>query len=401
MKKIAIIGGGPAALMLAAKLNTRKYKVTICERNKAVGRKFLVAGDGGLNLTYNSSIEELVSNYHPSDFIAPTIKKFTNQDLIQWCNDHEIPTFVGSSDRVFPDLEMKPIEVLNKITEAVANNKVDLHLETTWIGVNEEGGLIFEEYEDAMFDVVVYAMGGASWKVTGSDGYWAEDFEDLDIEVIPFRAANCAFGVDWNRNFINTHKGKPVKNVALTFQDQVSKGELVITQFGLEGNALYPLSQKIQDALLTESSITVNLDLKPTMTVDQIKEKYKGSELEKTTDILRKDLNIDRAAIGIIKRFSDKEMFLNPDALAEIIKAIPVVLNAADDLDKAISTLGGISLNEIDENFQLKKLPNSYAIGEMLDWYAPTGGYLLQACFSMGYVLAEHLNARVFSEEEE
>ncbi len=401
MKKIAIIGGGPAALMLAAQLDTKKYKVTICERNKAVGRKFLVAGDGGLNLTYNSSIEDLLSKYHPIDFMAPIIEKFTNQDLIKWCNEHEIPTFIGSSDRVFPDLEMKPIEVLNKITEAVAKNKVDLHLETTWAGLNEDGGLVFEEYEDAMFDMVVYAMGGASWKVTGYDGFWAEDFEDLDIKVVPFRAANCAFSVDWNPNFINTHKGKPVKNVALTYQDHVSKGELVITDFGLEGNALYPLSQKIQDTLLTEKSTIVHLDLKPTMTVDQIKEKYKSSTLEKATDILRADLNLDRAAVGIIKRFSDKETFLNPDLLAEIIKAIPVVLESADELDKAISTLGGISLDEIDHNFELKKIPNSYAIGEMLDWYAPTGGYLLQACFSMGYVLAEHLNGFAVSDEEE
>lgn len=394
MKKLAIIGGGPAALMLAAQLDTAKYKVTLCDRNKAVGRKFLVAGDGGLNLSYNSSVEDLIAQYYPSSFMAPIIQKFNNQDLIKWFNEHEIPTFIGSSDRVFPDLDLKPIEVLNKITDSVKNNEVSYHLETTWIGWNEEGALVFEEYEDAYFDIVVYAMGGASWKVTGSDGEWGYDFVEKGIEVKDFRSANCAFAVEWNKDFINVHKGKPVKNVALSYDGQISKGELVITTFGLEGNAIYPLSQKLQEALLSQESVTIYLDLKPTMTVEQIREKYKKSTLEKATTILRKELNLDRAAIGIIKRFSDKETFLNPDKLVEIIKSVPVVVHAADDLDKAISSLGGVALDEIDENFQLKKLPNHYVIGEMLDWYAPTGGYLLQACFSMGYVLAEHLNRK-------
>ena len=333
--------------------------------------------------------------------MAPAIRQFTNEDLINWLNAQGIPTFIGSSNRVFPDLELKPIEVLNKITEYISTKKIEFQLDRKWIGWNEEGHLCFEGAEDVDSDIVVFALGGASWKVTGSDGAWSKVFEERGVKVHPFRAVNCAFGVDWNKNFLTTHAGKPLKNIALTYNDHLSKGELVITNFGLEGNAIYALSQKIQETLLTEESTVVYLDLKPTMTVDQIRAKAKSTKLSKVTDFLKKDLNLDRTSIGLLKQFSDKDTFLNPDLLAATIKSVPVVIQSADELDKAISTIGGIALDEIDEHFQYKKIPNAYAIGEMLDWYAPTGGYLLQGCFSMGFVLAKYLNELEFSQEEE
>ena len=392
MKNVTIIGGGPAALMLAAQIDTEKYQVTVCEKKKTVGRKFLVAGEGGLNLTYNSTTEELINQYSPSEFMDPIIRQFTNEDLIHWLHHHEIPTFIGSSNRVFPDLDLKPIAVLNKIVEFIETKKIAFKLDTKWIGWNKEGDLIFEDSDEIKSDIVVFAMGGGSWKVTGSDGQWKEVFEARGIEAPPFRAANCAFEIDWNKNFITTHEGKPLKNIALTYKNQTSKGELVISKFGLEGNAIYALSEKIQEKLLTRESVQIQLDLKPTMTVDQIKAKHKNSRQTKVTDILKKDLHLDRTSIGILKQFSNKDSFSNPDLLAETIKSVPLTILSADELDNAISSLGGIALEEIDANFQCKKIPNSYAIGEMLDWYAPTGGYLLQGCFSMGFALANHLN---------
>lgn len=392
MKRLTIIGGGPAALMLAAHIDTKKYQVTLCERKKSVGRKFLVAGEGGLNLTYNASVEELITQYFPSKFMDPIIRQFSNEDLINWLNDLGIATFIGSSNRVFSDLELKPIEVLNKIVDYISRKGITIQLDRKWLGWNEEGHLCFEELEDVASDIVVFALGGASWKVTGSDGGWAKAFEARGVRVLAFRAANCAFGVNWNTDFITTHEGKPLKNIALNYLNHCSKGELVISKFGLEGNAIYALSQKIQDALLTEKTVVIRLDLKPTMTVDQIRAKYKRSTQSKVTDILKKDLNLDSTAIGLLKQFSNKNTFLDPDLLAETIKSIPLIIQSADDLDKAISTLGGIALDEIDTDFQYKKIPNTYAIGEMLDWYAPTGGYLLQGCFSMGFVLAKYLN---------
>ncbi len=393
MKKIAIIGGGPAALMLAAEIDTKKYKVKLFEKKKSVGRKFLVAGEGGLNLTFNAPLKELISQYSPSEFIGPILSQFSNVDLINWFESHYISTFIGSSNRVFPDLQLKPIQVLNTIVEAVTTNKIEIELEKNWVGWNEKGQLSFEGLSIEDFDIVVFALGGASWKVTGSDGKWSTVFEKRGVGLKPFRAANCSFHVDWNKNFITTHQGKPLKNIAINYNGHSSKGELVISKFGLEGNAIYALSNKIQETLLKEESTTAHIDLRPTMTLDQIRTKLKSSKLAKMTDILKEDLNLDRASIGLLKHFTDKDTFLDKDLLAAAIKSIPFVMHSADELDKAISSLGGIALEEIDINFQLKKIPNAYAIGEMLDWFAPTGGYLLQGCFSMGFVLAKHLNA--------
>ena len=392
MKHITIIGGGPAALMLAAQLDTKKYKVTLYEKKKGVGRKFLVAGEGGLNLTYNSSVEELISKYDPSSFMHGIISEFTNENFINWLNTLGIPTFVGSSNRVFPKLGLKPIEVLNKIVKHISANGVKINLNAKWIGWNEQGDLCFENSDNVVSDIVVFALGGASWRVTGSDGSWKKRFEECGVNVLPFRAANCAFEVNWNTEFINTHQGKPLKNIALTYDTVFVKGELVISKFGLEGNAIYALSQKLQEKLFTEERVVIRLDLKPSMTIDQIKDKYNSSKLSKVTEILNKDLKLDRTSIGVLKQFSNKDTFSNPDLLAETIKSVPIIIKSSGALDEAISTLGGIDLNEINENFKCVKIPNSYAIGEMLNWFAPTGGYLLQGCFSMGFVLAKYLN---------
>ena len=392
MKKLTIIGGGPAALMLAAQINTNKYEVTICEKKKAAGRKFLVAGEGGLNLTFNSSIDELLSLYSPKEFMDLIIRQFTNEDLIEWLKNINVPTFIGSSNRVFPEQDLKPIEVLNKIVERLAANNVSILYNKKWTGWSKEGNLLFEEGEEIDSDLVVFALGGASWKVTGSNGEWSELFKKRKIKINPFRAANCAFEVEWSKNLITTHAGKPLKNIALSMGNYFSKGELVISKFGLEGNAIYALSEKIQEFLITGRKPTIHLDLKPSLSISQIQEKFNKSKLSKMTDILQNDLNMDRTSIAVLKQFSDKDTFTNPKLLAVVIKSIPISIVSADDLDKAISTLGGISLDEVNENMELKKAPHSYVIGEMLDWYAPTGGYLLQGCFSMGFVLAKHLN---------
>ncbi|MDA8886283.1 TIGR03862 family flavoprotein [Bacteroidia bacterium] len=393
MKHITIIGGGPAALMLAANLDTQKYKVTLNEQKKTVGRKFLVAGEGGLNLTFSSPLDDLIEQYSPSDYMAPYLKQFTNEDLMRWLKNIGISTFVGSSNRVFPTPDLKPIDVLSKIVKHLSSKDIEFRFETKWTGWNNKGLLCFEESKEEETDITVFSLGGASWKVTGSDGSWSAPFAERGINVLPFRAANCAFGVDWNKNFIATHQGKPLKNIALTFDEKVAKGELVITKFGLEGNAIYALSEKLQEALLNKENVVLQLDLKPSMTLAQIKKKFSNSGLSKVTDILKEDINLDRSTIGLLKQFSDKETFMNPDLLATTIKSVPIPIASVDDIDKAISTLGGIDLDEVDGNFQLNKIHNSYVIGEMLDWYAPTGGYLLHGCFSMGYSLANHLNS--------
>lgn len=392
MKKITIIGGGPAALMLAAHLDTTKYEVTIYDKKKSAGRKFLVAGEGGLNLTYSAPISDLAAQYSPRAFMQPAIHRFSNLDLIQWLATLSIETYVGSSKRVFPKRGTKPIEVLNTITKHLAAKGVLFRLRTAWTGWDKAGNLCFDDGEVVISDRVVFALGGASWKVTGSDGAWSSLFRERGVNVLPFRAANCAFGVDWGKNFINTHAGKPLKNIAITFGTHHSKGELVVSELGLEGNAIYALSESIQEHLLTKQKAVIHMDLKPSLTAPEIVRKCNRSKLKKVTDMLKTDLHLDRTAIGLLKLYTMKDTFLNAELLATAIKSLPIPLTAVDDIDKAISTLGGIDLGEVDEHFLLKKMPHTYAIGEMLDWYAPTGGYLLQGCFSMGYALAEHLN---------
>lgn len=383
--------------MLAAQIDIDKYNVTIYEKKKTVGRKFLVAGEGGLNLTYNSPIDDFINQYSPSDFMNPIIRDFTNNDFRNWLDKIGIQTFAGSSNRVFPKLDIKPAEVLNKITEFISSKNITFQFNKKWIGWKDDGQLVFEGEEIVNSDITVFALGGSSWKVTGSDGIWANTFKNKGILVKDFYAANCAFEVNWNTNFLATHQGKPLKNITLTYKEQIYTGELVISSFGLEGNAIYPLSEKIQESLLKGESVIINLDLKPSLSVDQIKSKFNISKQSKITDILLKDLNLDRTAIALLKQFSDKETFLDFDLLAETIKSVPIKIESADEIDKAISTLGGIALDEIDRNFELKKIQNTYAIGEMLDWYAPTGGYLLQGCFSMGFSLAKHLNEFEFN----
>jgi hypothetical protein len=398
MKKITIVGGGAAALLFASHIDTKKYKVTLCEQKKTLGRKFLVAGEGGLNLTYHASLESLIKPYVPSEFMSPVLQRFTNKDLMNWLKKLDVPTFVGSSNRVFPERGIKPIEVLNKITSYILSKDIQFMLNTQWLGWDKDGQLLFDKGLKIDSDIVVFALGGASWKVTGSDGAWKKKFEKKGINVQPLRAANCAFEVAWDQGFIGAHEGKPLKNIALAFGDQVVKGELSISKFGLEGNAIYALSREIQMSFLLKKEAIVHLDLKPGLTIAQLKAKYNGSKKAKITSILSKELNLDRTSIGLLKQFCDKNTFSNPELLLRTVKAVPIKLKSAGPLDEAISTMGGIALDEVDSHFQLKKLPNSYAIGEMLDWYAPTGGYLLQGCFSMGFSLANFLNGLIGEE---
>lgn len=392
MKHITIVGGGPAALMLAAQLDPEQYIVTVYEKKKTVGRKFLVAGEGGLNLSYYAPIESLMACYNPPFFMDSSLRCFNNLDLIQWLTAIGIPTFIGSSNRIFPSPNLKPVEVLNKIVAHCVSRGVRFKCNTEWLGWNEDGSVCFDNPQEVAGENVVFSLGGASWKVTGSDGRWQSLFQKRGVKVLPFRAANCAFEVAWPKEFINAQEGKPLKNIALTYDRHRVKGELIITRFGLEGNSIYALSHQLQEALLIEKQAMLYLDLKPMLTTSQLTAKYKNARRSKVTDILKKDIRLDQTALRILQHFTDKETYTTPALLLKKIKALPVTITASGPLDEAISSLGGIALEEVDAQFKLRKIPHSYAIGEMLDWYAPTGGYLLQACFSMGFTLARHFN---------
>ena len=383
-QSIAIIGGGPTALMLAAQLDENKFDVTIYERNAAVGRKFLVAGDGGFNLTHSEELEKFISRYTPSDFLKNSISSFTNENLREWFAKIGIETFVGSSKRVFPIEGIKPIDVLNAILTELKRKNVVIKTNHPWQG-----------FEDSSFkaDITIYALGGSSWKVTGSDGSWTNYFSEKGIEVLPFLASNCAYEVKWKEEFKSLAEGKILKNIAIKCDAKERKGELVITKFGLEGGAIYALSPKIRSHLNDDGFATVYLDLKPSLSLEQIRDKFSARGNRSIKKLLIDRLNFDDTQIELLKTLLSKDDFTYLEDLAKNIKNLPITITSAAPIDEAISTVGGISLNEVDANFQLKKIPNNYCIGEMLDWDVPTGGYLLQGCFSMGYCLAQHLNS--------
>lgn len=391
-KTVAIIGGGPAAMMLAAFLDSALFSVTIYEQNKTFGRKFLVAGKGGFNLTHSEDWSAFVDRYTPKGFIDRIISAFDNQDLRQWLGTLGIPTFVGTSKRVYPIKGIKPIEVLNKILDLLKERGVQFAFEHQWTGWDQDQVLRFNHQTTIHADLCIFALGGGSWKVTGSNNRWLSLFQQQGVLTNGFKSANCAYQIVWPSAFLQKQEGQALKNIAITCQGQIQKGEAVITQFGIEGNAIYALSPKIQHQLDKLGNAQVFVDLKPPFTQQVIYERLQHSKAKNLSQALRKDLKLSPAKVDLIKSQISKTAFQDLEQLAQAIKALPLTLLAAAPIDEAISTTGGIDLSAIDAHFQLKNKPKHYCIGEMLDWNAPTGGYLLQACFSMGVYLARHLN---------
>ena len=277
-KQISIIGGGPAAFLLAAYLDETKFEVTIYEKNKSLGRKFLVAGKGGFNLTHSESINEMIERYTPSEFLKVALLEFSNVDLQNWLKENGILTFVGSSKRVYPQQNIKPIEVLNAILKVLEQKSVTVKYEHKWIGWGINNSILFKTKENEINinpDYVVFALGGGSWKVTGSDGNWLSLFKEKGILVSDFQPSNCAFKVKWDNTFIKQYEGKPLKNIAISCGRKMQKGEVVITQFGLEGNAIYALSPQIRKLINLNQTADIYLDLKPTLTAETILHKIK------------------------------------------------------------------------------------------------------------------------------
>jgi uncharacterized flavoprotein (TIGR03862 family) len=396
-KTIAIIGAGPASLMLAASLDAELFDITIYEQKKTIARKFLVAGDGGLNITHSEPLASFIQKYTPSDFIKHYLEYFSNIELQNWLQSIGIETFTGTSKRVFPIKNIKPIEVLNAIENAVLKNNVVIKTEHKWLGWNDNNALIFEnkgKIESVNANIVVFGLGGASWTKTGSNGSWAQLFSSKKIEIIPFQASNCAFKIEWANEILAEIEGKALKNISVTCNDSTILGEAVLTKFGIEGNAIYAHSNAIRNQINENGFANIYLDFKTNLSLENIENKLNQPKKNNTsfTKHIENQLNLTKQQMVLLKNFLDKESFNNIEILAKTIKKFPLKLTDLAPIDEAISTVGGVSLNEINSDFELKKLPNHYCIGEMLNWDAPTGGYLLQACFSMGRYLANSLN---------
>ena len=304
MKTVAIIGGGPSALMLAAMLDEKKYTVHMYEKNAAVGRKFLVAGDGGFNLTHSESIESFVTRYTPHHFLKEALYAFTNQNLCNWLQYIGIETYTGSSKRIFPVKGMKPIEVLNAFLEKLKMQHVQIHTFHAWQGWTETNQLVFKNKAEEIVvhtDITVFALGGASWTVTGSDGTWLDVFKKKGIKVLPFQASNCAYQVQWPDGFLDKNEGQWLKNISVSTEHQTKNGELIITKFGLEGGCIYALSPLLRKQLNANGIAKINIDFKPTFSHEELIQKISIGNSKSLTQILNSELKLTDVQIALLK----------------------------------------------------------------------------------------------------
>jgi len=399
-RTISIVGGGACALMLACCLDPAKFIVNIYESNAAAGRKFLVAGQGGLNITHSEDASTFINKYTPNSFIKEAFSTFSNQDLVNWLEGISIETYTGSSGRIFPIASLKPVTVLNAFLDKIKKNGFTFHFHHLFNGFDSNNQLLFlvDGKEKAIAsDLVIFCMGGASWPVTGSTGSWSSFLKLKNITINPFQASNCSFEIKWPQLLIEKIEGKILKNVSFSCSDVSCLGEAVITKTGIEGSGVYPLSPQIREQIQHNGSAEIYLDLKPQLNKEKIIEKILSIKGKSNfSDELKRQLNLPSYQLQLLKAYLSKEDFQNADKLANQIKQLRLKISSCGPIENAISTVGGIDLTEIDSDFMLKKLPNHFAIGEMLDYDAPTGGYLLQSCFSMAFYLAKHLNKKFY-----
>ncbi|MFZ2450561.1 MAG: TIGR03862 family flavoprotein [Methylovulum miyakonense] len=394
-KQVAIIGGGPAGLMAAEVLCQANIQVDVYDAMPSVGRKFLMAGKGGMNITHSEPFPQFLSRYggHASDLEA-MLGAFSPAALRQWLQTLGIDTFVGSSGRVFPtDMKAAPLlrAWLRRLREAGAVFHTR-HCWTGWAGDNTDG-LVFQSPQGEQkisADAVVFALGGASWPQLGSTGRWVPIFQGRKIPVRALLPSNCGFETAWTNYFKNRYAGQPVKTVAISFTDAQGqafghKGEFVITETGVEGGLVYSLSSHLRTSIASTGKALVFLDLLPDKGLAWLSQRLsRGRGKESMSNYLRKNVGIDGVKAGLLRELLPAADFDNPEKLALAIKSLPITLLAARPIEEAISSAGGVPFSALDEGLMLRSAPGLFCAGEMLDWEAPTGGYLLTACFASG-----------------
>jgi uncharacterized flavoprotein (TIGR03862 family) len=390
---VAIVGGGPAGLMAAEVLSQNGVKVELYDAMPSVGRKFLLAGIGGLNLTHAEPFEKFVSRYGVRQAeIERLLKQFSPQMLRDWAADLGVATFVGSSQRVFP-LEMKAAPLLRAWLRRLRAAGVTIHTRHRWCGWDDNNALRFETPEGkktVKADAVILALGGGSWAKLGSDGSWMPLLAEKNIAVASLQPSNCGFDVAWSDYFRDRFAAQPLKSIALYFTDVLGnhhhkQGEIMLTATGLEGSLIYAFSALLRDTINAKGSVTIYFDLAPDKSLARLSQelaKPRGSK--SMANHLRGKAGIEGAKAGLLREVLSSKEFSNPEQLAATIKALPITLISPRPLDEAISTAGGVCFESLNEHLMLKAMPGVFCAGEMLDWEAPTGGYLLTACFASG-----------------
>jgi uncharacterized flavoprotein (TIGR03862 family) len=389
---VTIIGAGPAGLMAAEVLAQGGARVTVYDAMPSAGRKFLMAGRGGLNLTHSEPLPQFMPRYREAaPKLQAAVEAFSPDALRAWSEALGEPTFVGSSGRVFPKA-FKASPLLRAWLRRLDAAGVRFAFRHRWTGWDGEGRLLFQTSSGTSAvaaDATVLALGGASWPRLGSDGSWVDILASKDIAIPRLRPANSGFTVAWSELFRDRFEGQPLKGVALTIGAHTVRGEAMITRGGIEGGAIYALSAELREAVLGLGQATLTIALRPDLDAAALTVRLSGTRGKQSlANFLRKAAQLSPVGIGLMQEAAIASgrplASFSPAELAHLVNAIPVRLTGVAPIDRAISTAGGISFDGLDEHFMLRKLPGLFAAGEMLDWEAPTGGYLLQASFATG-----------------
>ena len=390
---VAVIGGGPAGLMAAETLAAHGLRVDLYDAMPSVGRKFLLAGKGGLNLTHSEPSEQFNARYGARRRqLEPMLAQFDAVALRAWAEGLGIATFVGSSGRVFPT-DMKAAPLLRAWLHRLRAAGVHFHMRHRWNGWDDHARLRFSMPDGECTlraDATILALGGGSWSRLGSNGAWVPILANLKVPVAALRPANCGFDIDWSEHFRQRHAGQPLKSVALSFTDAANvdhrrQGEFMVTATGIEGSLIYALSSGLRDKLAAEGSVQILLDLAPGLPLQRVIDEVtrpRGSR--SMASHLQSRVNISGVKAGLLHEVLSREEFSDPMRVAQAIKALPLRLTATRPLDESISSAGGITFEALDQGLMIRSLPGIFCAGEMLDWEAPTGGYLLTACFAGG-----------------
>jgi uncharacterized flavoprotein (TIGR03862 family) len=393
----AIIGAGPAGLMAAETLARAGVAVTVFDAMPSAGRKFLMAGRGGLNLTHSEPLDLFLKRYREVEpNLVAAIEAFPPEHLRAWCEALGQPTFVGSSGRIFPKT-LKASPLLRAWLRRLDSLGVSFSMRHRLAGWDDNGRLLFQmpEGENAVeAGATVLALGGASWPRLGSNGGWVETLSARGMNVSPLKPANCGFIVKWSDIFRERFEGAPLKGIELSFGGRSVRGEAIITRDGIEGGAVYALSAELREAITGSGAATLHIALRPDISSDALITRLSAPRGKQTfSNWLRKAAALSPVAIGLLQEIAVASSVslasLPAEKLAELINAVPVQLTGIASIARAISSAGGIAFDELDAGFMLRRLPGIFVAGEMLDWEAPTGGYLLQACFATGAAAGE------------